>query len=151
MIGTSSDVRNEFPETYVEGFHDEEAVRKMEYQNFGNTGMRISAISFGCGGISPGLYEEPDDQEALLTVQTAVKKGINYIDIAPWYGFGTAEPTLGRALVNIPRKAYYIATKVGRYLPEYDKRFDFSAEKTFKSVNQSLKHLGVEYIDVIQV
>lgn len=38
------------PETYVEGFHDEEAVKKMKYNKFGNTGISVSKISLGCSG-----------------------------------------------------------------------------------------------------
>ena len=52
---------------------------------------------------------------------------------------------------NIPRKAYYLATKVGRYEQEVGNMFDFTREKTIKSVEQSLERLGVEYIDLIQV
>ena len=49
---------------------------------------------------------------------------------------------------DIPREAYYIGTKVGRY--DWD-GFDFSAEKTRSSFEESLKLLGLEYVDVIQV
>lgn len=52
---------------------------------------------------------------------------------------------------GIPRKAYYLATKVGRYEKDPKLMFDFSAEKTRKSIETSLKRLGVDYIDVIQV
>ena len=52
---------------------------------------------------------------------------------------------------NIPRKAYYLATKVGRYEQEVGQMFDFTRDKTIKSVEQSLERLGVEYIDLIQV
>ena len=41
--------------------------------------------------------------------------------------------------------------QVGRYLPEMDKMFDFSAERTIQSVDESLQRLGLDYIDVIQV
>ncbi len=52
---------------------------------------------------------------------------------------------------DIPREKYYLATKVGRYEAEVDKMFDFSAEKTLRSVDESLWRLGVEYLDIIQV
>ena len=52
---------------------------------------------------------------------------------------------------GIPRTAYYIATKVGRYQPEVDRMFDFSAERTLQSVDESLQRMGLDYVDVIQV
>lgn len=56
-----------------------------------------------------------------------------------------------QALKDIPRGCYYVATKVGRYFPEPENMFDFSAERTLQSVNESLSRLGLEYVDVIQV
>lgn len=56
-----------------------------------------------------------------------------------------------QALDGIPRTAYYIATKVGRYQPEVDKMFDFSAERTLQSVDESLQRMGLDYVDIIQV
>lgn len=52
---------------------------------------------------------------------------------------------------GIPREAYYIATKVGRYELDYKNMFNFSKEKTRKSFNKSLELLGLNYVDVIQV
>ncbi|CAH1977442.1 unnamed protein product [Acanthoscelides obtectus] len=54
-------------------------------------------------------------------------------------------------LEEIPRKAYYLATKVGRYEKDPKLMFDFSAEKTRESVEKSLKTLKVDYVDLIQV
>ena len=56
-----------------------------------------------------------------------------------------------QALKDIPRNAYYIATKVGRYETDPKKMFDFSRQKTLESVDQSLKLLGLHYVDIIQV
>ena len=80
-----------------------------------------------------------------------VKAGINYIDTAPWYGQGRSEEVLGRALRQVPRQAYYLATKVGRYELEVGGMFDFSKERVTRSVSESLERLGVEYLDLIQV
>lgn len=44
-----------------------------------------------------------------------------------------------------------MATKVGRYKPEVDEMFDFSAERTLRSVDESLQRLGLDYVDIIQV
>jgi len=56
-----------------------------------------------------------------------------------------------QALRGIPRQAYYIATKIGRYELDYENMFDFTIEKTRKSLKKSLELLGVNYVDVIQV
>lgn len=59
--------------------------------------------------------------------------------------------SLLKALKDIPRNAYYIGTKVGRYETDPTKMFDFSRDKTLWSVDHSLKLLGLDYVDIIQV
>ncbi|KAH0949765.1 hypothetical protein HN011_005013 [Eciton burchellii] len=139
-----------FPPTYVEGFHDPEAVKAMRYKRLGKTDLIVSELSFGTGplGCHYGTYDEADAIEA---VRQAIKRGVNYIDTAPWYGQGRSETILGKALRGIPRQAYYIATKIGRYELDYENMFDFTIEKTRKSLKKSLELLGVNYVDVIQV
>ncbi|XP_015757013.1 PREDICTED: L-galactose dehydrogenase-like [Acropora digitifera] len=141
---------NSLPATFVEGFHDREAVKKMKYKALGETGLTVSNLSFGASSLG-SVFRETNDAESIRVVHHAIKSGINYIDVAPWYGHGKAETVLGKALKDVPREAYYIATKVGRYQPELLKMFDFSAERTLQSVDESLKRLGVDYLDIIQV
>lgn len=140
------------PDTFVAGFHDEAAVRKMRYNVLGNTRLRVSHMAFGGGALGgPNTYGEYDEADAISAVHQALKQGINYIDTAPWYGQGRSEELLGKALKDIPRNAYYIGTKVGRYETDPTKMFDFSREKTLWSVDHSLKLLGLDYVDIIQV
>lgn len=141
---------SDMPETYVAGWHDEESVRKMTYNKFGSTGLNVSVLSLGTGGFCE-QYGEYSLEDCRATLIKALKSGINYIDTAPWYGFGVSEEVLGKCLEGIPRKAYYVATKIGRYEFEPQLRFDFSAEKTRSSIETSLKKLGVDYIDVLQI
>lgn len=138
------------PPTYVEGFHDLEAVQAMEYRPLGKTGLLVSKLSLGGGpfGCHYGTYNE---EEAIEVIRQAIKKGINYIDTAPWYGQGRSETLIGKALKGIPRQAYYIATKVGRYELDYENMFDFWKQKTRESFKNSLNLLGLDYVDVIQV
>ncbi|XP_072401192.1 uncharacterized protein [Diabrotica undecimpunctata] len=138
------------PETFVPGFHDEAAVRKMQYTKLGNTDMHVSKLSLGTGGFSY-FYGDYDIEECKKTVHEAIKRGINYIDTGPWYGHGTSEEILGKCLEGIPRKAYYLATKIGRYEQDPKLMFNFSAQKTRESINTSLKRLKVDYVDVLQV
>ncbi|XP_071811961.1 uncharacterized protein [Apostichopus japonicus] len=139
-----------FPKTYVKGFHDDEAVKKMKYSNLGNTGMQVSILGFGASPFGGG-YHPISEEDAIGSIRTALTKGINYIDTAPWYGNGKSEEMLGKALKDIPREAYYIATKVGRYQQEITKMFDFSEEKVLKGFEESLEKLGLSYVDLIQV
>jgi aryl-alcohol dehydrogenase-like predicted oxidoreductase len=88
-----------------------------------------------------------DESVAIRTVHTALELGINFIDVSPFYGYTKAEEVLGKALKGIPRDRYYLATKVGRY---GDAEFDFSAERSAASVDESLRRLGVDYVDIIQ-
>jgi len=59
--------------------------------------------------------------------------------------------TLGKALKDIPREAYYLNTKVCRYQPEVMKMFDWSYDRTLKAIDEALERLQVDYIDSIQV
>ncbi|KAG8234353.1 hypothetical protein J437_LFUL014806 [Ladona fulva] len=138
------------PPTYVEGFHDLEAVKAMKYNPLGKTGMLVSHLSIG-GGALGGFYGEYEEADAIAAVQEAIRKGVNYIDTAPWYGDGRSEALLGKALAGVPRKAYYLATKVGRYKPITEEMFDFSAKRALSSVDKSLDLLKLSYVDIIQV
>lgn len=84
-------------------------------------------------------------------IKTAFDLGINYFDVAPWYG--NAQFLLAQGLRNYPRNKYFLATKVGRY--NSDKKpinwFDFSANRTCNSVEESLRIFETDYIDLIQV
>uniref|UniRef100_A0A4Y0BKY4 NADP-dependent oxidoreductase domain-containing protein n=1 Tax=Anopheles funestus TaxID=62324 RepID=A0A4Y0BKY4_ANOFN len=137
-------------DTFVENFHTKKDVERMEYLPFGRTGLKVSKVSFGTGTFSQ-LYGDLDEAKAVEAVVYAVKQGINYFDTAPFYGQGRSEEVLGKALRKIPRQAYYVATKVGRYERDYERMFDYSAVKTRESVERSLKLLGVDYIDVVQI
>ena len=138
------------PKTFVANFHDENSVHRMEYLDFGRTGMKVSKISIGGGTLSK-FYGDRAEKEGVKTIRSAIKRGINYIDTAPWYGQGRSEELLGEALKGIPRESYYIATKVGRYELDYANMFDFTAAKTRQSVENSLKLLGLDFLDVVQI
>ncbi|XP_058821712.1 uncharacterized protein LOC131683612 [Topomyia yanbarensis] len=140
----------QLPATFVDSFHNEASVRKMKYNTFGRTGLKVSEISLGTGTLSK-LYGPLGETEGVKAVHLALKEGINYIDTAPFYGQGRSEEILGQALKTVPRQAYYIATKVGRYEIEFDKMFDYSAKKTRESIEKSLKLLGVDCLDVVQI
>ena len=121
----------------------------MKYRALGKTGLQVSILGFG-GSSLGSAFRKIDEGEGIRTVHVAIDNGINLIDTAPFYGLTTAETVLGKALREIPREKYYLATKVARYgYKEED--FDFSAERVTRSVDESLARLGVDYVDFIQV
>ncbi|MGH9668256.1 MAG: aldo/keto reductase [Bryobacteraceae bacterium] len=118
----------------------------MQYRTLGKTGLSVSALSLG-GSPLGGVFGAIDEAEGIRAVHMALDLGINYIDTSPFYGLTRAESVLGKALRGIPRDRFLVATKIGRYGPE---EFDFSAGRTAASVEESLRRLGVDVIDVIQ-
>jgi len=113
-------------------------------------GKSIGQLALGAGPFG-GIYGGTDVDECSRTLKKAIDSSVNYIDTAPWYGQGASEEMLGRFLPSYPRDSFVIATKVGRYDTDPKKMFDFSAEKTLASVDESLKKLGLDYVDIIQV
>jgi aryl-alcohol dehydrogenase-like predicted oxidoreductase len=109
--------------------------------------MKVSALSFGASSLGGGVFRAVEESDALRTVAVALDLGVNFIDVAPFYGLTRAETVLGRALRGVERSRYYLSTKVGRY---GDAEFDFSAKRVTASVDESLKRLGVDYVDIIQ-
>lgn len=122
----------------------------MEYRELGNTGMKISSLSFGASSLG-GVFHDLKEQEGIQAVHTAVDNGINFIDVSPYYGYYKAETVLGKALKDIDRERYYLSTKVGRYGEDGHNTWDYSAERVTRSVYESLERLNVDYVDIINV
>ncbi len=118
----------------------------MEYRLLGKTGLKVSVLSYGASPLG-GVFGNTDEAQGIHTVRTALDLGINYIDVSPYYGNTRAETVLRKALKGIPRDTYFLATKVGRFGPG---EHDYSAQRVTASVDESLKRMGVDYIDVIQ-
>ncbi len=119
----------------------------MKYRQLGRTGLQVSVLSFGASSLG-GVFRDIDEAEGVRTVHVALDEGINFIDVAPYYGETKAETVLGKSLRGIARESYYLATKVGRYGA---RDFDFSAKRVAESVDESLGRLGIDHIDLIQV
>ncbi|GAB4566074.1 MAG: aldo/keto reductase [Anaerolineae bacterium] len=117
----------------------------MIYKTLGKTGLQVSVISFGASPLG-NEFGTTDPAEGKRAVHYAIDHGINYFDVSPYYGRTLAETRLGEALEGHRHKVY-LATKVGRY--DLD-RFDFSAQRVMTSVEESLRRLRTDYIDVFQ-
>ena len=132
--------------SYVQNFHKSIT----SPQNYRHLVGDIHTSTLSLGAAPLGMSTDLKNPAEFVT--SAIQDyHVNYIDTAPWYGQGKSESILGEILQNIPRKAYFIATKVGRYELDLKHRFDFSRKKTMESVNKSLKLLKVDCIDVVQV
>lgn len=127
------------------------------------SGVSISRLGFGSAALG-GLYSTVSDAEAEVVVRTVLNSGITYIDTAPHYGKGTSERRLGRYLDGVPRGSYVLSTKVGRLLvpsvngrDEYfanadqsvERIFDFSAEGVERSLEESLKRLNQDFVEIV--
>ncbi|WP_375436057.1 aldo/keto reductase [uncultured Hymenobacter sp.] len=112
--------------------------------------MEVSCLSLGASSLG-GVFHDIDETQGIDTVCAAVEKGMNFIDVSPYYGFLKAEAVLGKALRQLPREKYYLSTKVGRYGQDGVKTWDYSAIRAIRSVEESLARLHVDYIDLINV
>ena len=119
----------------------------MIYRTLGNTGLQVSILSYGASPLG-SVFRAIDESEGIRTVRTAVDGGVNLIDCSPYYGITRAETVLGKALREIPRDHYYLATKAGRY---GDAEFDFSAARIVRSLDESQRRLGVDHVDILQL
>ncbi len=118
----------------------------MEYRRLGKTDMEVSVLSFGASPLG-NVFEVADEQEGSRAVHDAIDHGINFFDVAPFYGFTLAEKRLGKALEG-KRKDIFLATKCGRYGPE---DFDFSYDRVLQSIDESLERLRTDYVDILQI
>ena len=122
----------------------------MDYRKFGNTGIDVSEIGFGCGDVG-GLMVRGEHADQVRAVARAMELGINYFDTASRYGGGQSETNLGRVLKELsagaPSKDVYVGTKYS--LGEADPN-DLKA-RVIQSVEASLKRLGREQVDLIQL
>ena len=123
---------------------------KMEKRALGQTGLEVSALSFGASSLG-GVFHDIDEGRAIEAVFTAIEGGMNLIDVSPYYGHYKAETVLGKALRQIPRNKYILSTKVGRYGKDGVNTWDYSGKRAQESVSESMERLGVDYIDLIHV
>lgn len=122
----------------------------MEYRDLGKTGLRVPVLGFGASSLG-GVFHSIKESDALKAVFTAVENGLNFIDVSPYYGHYKAETVLGKALKELPRDAFVLSTKVGRYGENGVNTWDYSAKRAQESVEESMERLHVDYIDLINV
>jgi D-threo-aldose 1-dehydrogenase len=133
----------------------------------GQSAVAVTPLGLGCAPLA-NLYVEVDDDQATATVDEAWAAGVRYFDTAPHYGLGLSERRLGAALRDRPREDYAVSTKVGRLLvPDpagagrrdeafnvpatYRREWDFTADGVRRSLEESLRRLGLDRVDFLLI
>jgi aryl-alcohol dehydrogenase-like predicted oxidoreductase len=111
----------------------------MQFRKLGKRGPEVSAIGFGGWPIGGGMGAV-DERTAIKTVHQAIDRGMSLVDTAE--GYRTSETIIGKALKGGYRDRCFLATKVSN---------DFSKKGVEKAIENSLRALDVEYVDLYQV
>ena len=122
----------------------------MEYVKLKNTDVSVSRLCMGgcpMGGYGWGYVSE---NAVIATVHRAIDGGVNFFDTADTYGLGQSERTLAKALDG-RRENVVIATKFGVRVEKGKTFYDNSPKYMEKALNDSLKRLSTDYIDLYQI
>ncbi|MBN2544616.1 MAG: aldo/keto reductase [Spirochaetes bacterium] len=121
----------------------------MEYRRLGKTNFNISAISLGTWQVGGKWGSSFDSENAEKIINSAIDNGINFIDTADVYSSGLSEKAVGK-VVKLRKEKVYVATKCGRKLePHINSSYQTEVLKKF--VEDSLKNMDIEVIDLIQL
>jgi aryl-alcohol dehydrogenase-like predicted oxidoreductase len=120
----------------------------MQQRPLGESGLEVSAIGLGCMAMSHGYGPPPDKREMVALLRAAVERGVTFFDTAQVYGPFTNEELLGEALAPV-RDQVVIATKFGFDFTEADRALNSSPAYIRQTVDESLKRLRVETIDLL--
>lgn len=125
----------------------------MDYVKFGNTGLDVSPLCLGTMGFgdpNSGFHEwvlEEDDSREVI--KKALDLGINFFDTANVYSYGASGEIVGRALNDFaPRDEIVVATKLYSKMKQRPNSEGLSRKAIFYQVEQSLKRLQMDYIDL---
>ncbi len=120
----------------------------MRYRSLGGTGIEVSAYCLGT--MMFGAVGNPDHDDCVRIIQAALDQGVNFVDTADMYSAGESEEIVGRALQG-RRDDVVLATKVHFRMGEGRNRSGNSRRWIVKEVEQSLKRLKTDWIDLYQV
>jgi len=141
----------------------------MQYRKLGNTDLELSVITHGAFAIGGNMWGGNEKQDSINSIHASLDHGVTSIDTAPFYGFGLSEEMIGEAIKGKDRSKIQLLTKFGlvwdgsnngkgefffdanddgKIIPLY--KFA-SKENIIKEVEESLKRLGTDYIDLLQL
>jgi len=116
---------------------------KMEYRYLGDSGLRVSVLSFGVM-----THDNVENMKEILKI--CLQNGVNFFDTAEFYGIGVAEKTFGQALkeLNVPREKIVVSIKI--FKNGFDPNDGGEGRKhIIEGVKQSLKNLQLDYADIV--
>lgn len=141
----------------------------MEYRKLGESGLELSAITYGAFAIGGNMWGGNEKQDSINAVHASLDNGVTSLDTAPFYGFGLSEELIGEAIKGKDRSKIQLLTKFGLVWDGSNNgkgEFFFDAQdsgKTYpvyksasksniiKETEESLKRLGTDYIDLMQI
>ena len=118
---------------------------KLPRRRLGRTELMIPVVSLGGVGVG-GLATRVEEDEAIEGVQYAIEQGIDYLDTSPFYK--ESERRMGIAIKGYPHEKLIISTKTGTHPDRWQ---DYSWDGTMWTVENSLKLLGTDYIDLLLI
>ena len=125
----------------------------MQYVNLGRSNLKVSRLGFGAMGIGDPSWRSWVLNEAAAgpILKRVLELGINFIDTCDYYSLGRSEEVLGRLLRSLARREEIVlATKVGNPMGQGPNARGFSRKHLNAAVNQSLRRLQTDYIDLYQ-
>ncbi|PWL32278.1 aldo/keto reductase [uncultured Roseivirga sp.] len=141
----------------------------MKLRKLGNTDIEVSPIAFGAFAIGGTMWAGNEEKDSINAIHAAIDNGISTLDTAPFYGLGRSEELIGKAIADKRREDIQILNKFGLVWDgsnngKGDYFFDTedngknysiykfaSKENVVKEVEESLKRLGTDYIDLLQL
>ena len=132
----------------------------MKYKLLGSKGPKISTVGFGAWGISGRDWGKTNDKDSRKAIHTALDSGVNFIDTADVYGFGHSEEIIRQVLdERSDKNKIIIASKAGNnFYPFIGQNHkitpannDYSVKHLEFAVEQSLRRLNVEVLDILQL
>jgi aryl-alcohol dehydrogenase-like predicted oxidoreductase len=142
----------------------------MEFRKLGDTALELSAITYGAFAIGGNMWGGNEKKDSLAAIQASLDEGVTTLDTAPFYGFGLSEELIAEAIKGQDRTKIQLLTKFGMVWDGSNGNhgeFFFDAATTdgktlpvykyagranvIKEVEESLKRLGTDYIDLLQL
>jgi hypothetical protein len=121
----------------------------MEHRPLGRTGVSVSKLCLGA--MMFGAWGNPDHEDSIRIIHAALDAGIDFIDTADVYSQGESEEIVSKALVGGKRDQVVLATKFWGQMGEGANRTGASRRWIVEEVENSLRRLGTDYIDLYQV
>ena len=121
----------------------------MQLRTLGRTGVKVSPLCLGA--MMFGAWGNTDHDESIAIIHRALDAGINFIDTADVYSRGESEEIVGKALAGGRRDNVFLATKVHGTMGDDPNQFGNSRRWIVAEVENSLRRLGTDWIDLYQV